>query len=228
MAEIRQLHGTTNARQVLREAEPGRYGCAVLRHPSLQGAVMTTVNLPYSGVATIRWGSVDVPLYEGPWTAAADIVGFRELQKMKPGQLWFDLPFGTRFYEHLPLVNGRPVPVGVAIAGELIRSGAEWAYLVEVFGGHRVLLDFEARCVVPVPAAARALERLQSANDGRLGGFPDVIASLGGRLVLREAKVAGKDRLNDNQHRFADNIRRDLGMQAVDFAVVEWNRPVGR
>jgi hypothetical protein len=53
-------------------------------------------------------------------------------------------------------------------------------------------------------------------------GLPDAIGIFpDGRVALREAKLAKKDRLNKNQHAFARAARTILGAR-LDLAVVEW------
>jgi hypothetical protein len=110
----------------------------------------------------------------------------------------------------------------VAIAGELIRSGAEWEYVTEQFAGRLVLLDFEASCVEPVPSAAAVLEGLRLANGAFSAGCRMWWRRYSAGWSLTEAKVARKDSLQPNQHALADIARREFGGDRVDIAVVEW------
>jgi hypothetical protein len=76
--------------------------------------------------------------------------------------------------------------------------------------------------VDPEPPLAEILAELYTANGCRWSGLPDAIAVFpDGRVAMREAKVAHKDRLNPNQHSFAQVARHVIGAK-LDLAVVEW------
>jgi hypothetical protein len=169
----------------------------------------------------IMYGDVEVPVIERPWRAAADVPGYRMTYRLLPGQRWRDAPWSDSQYEHLPVVAGEVLPVGVAVAAELVDQGADWAYCTEMFGG-LVLLDHRAVCVAVEGPVADVLDRLREANGGSLSGLPDVIAQRGAALVLREAKRRGQDRLQSQQHEFARAAQRLLGPN-LDLAVVEWD-----
>jgi hypothetical protein len=47
---------------------------------------------------------------------------------------------------HLALVAGQALPIGVAIAAELMREGADWTYCTDLWQ-RLVLLDHHATCV---------------------------------------------------------------------------------
>jgi hypothetical protein len=127
-------------------------------------------------------------------------------------------PTGTT--EHIALVDGAELPIGVAIAAELMAEGADWAYSSEVFGARLVLLDHTASCVGVPDAVSLVASPLRAAH-GRWGGFPDVVAAKGSTVIMREAKLSGRDKLNANQHNFARLARCILG-DRLDLAVVEW------
>ena len=63
-----------------------------------------------------------------------------------------------------------------------------------------------------------------AANEGRLGGFPDVVAFWDdGRVSLQELKLHRKDQLKAKQHAAADCLRSLLG-DRLDLRVLEWGQ----
>lgn len=171
---------------------------------------------------TIQYGSASVPLLRREWKEAGNVAGYRQTYKLSPGQRWFDAPVSEDQYEALVELDGwpEPVPVGIAIAEELVRAGCDAAYCLELFPVP-VFLDHTATCVEVEPAIGSVLEQLAAANGGRYGGMPDVVGRRGDMIIMREAKRAGKDALRSNQESFADVARRVLG-DRLDLAVVEW------
>jgi hypothetical protein len=114
----------------------------------------------------------------------------------------------------------------VLIARELRDEGATLAVLTDLTLGELRLLDPDLFCVEPQPPLAELLQRLHFANGGRWAGLPDAIGLFpGGRVAMREAKVAKKDRLNKPQHTFARAARALLG-DKLDLAVIEWGYEV--
>jgi hypothetical protein len=172
---------------------------------------------------SISFGDLDVPVIAREWRSAPGVVGYRKIYRLHPGELWVDAPVSGNQYEHLALIDGRPLPVGVAIAAELMREGVDWAYCTEMWT-RVVLLDHNARCVAVAGPTEELLERLRNANDGSLSGLTDVIAVRGDDVILREAKRVGRDRIQKQQHRFASAAQRFLG-DSLDLAVVEWDPP---
>lgn len=164
-----------------------------------------------------------MPVWYRPWQrSATGIDGFRMISELRPGQHWSEVRVEPNMVEALADVDGDALPVGVAIAAELVRDGADWAYCTELFGNRPVvLLDHSARCVTAVEPVQRLLNQLREAN-GSLAGLPDVIAASGDVVVFREAKQARKDRLTPTQHTMARTARRLFGFR-VDLAVIEWN-----
>lgn len=177
-----------------------------------------------STVKTIRFGDSDVPLLQRPWREAVGVEGYRKTYGLRPGDRWVDAEVSSQQYEALVDVGGLPTPVGVVIARELIASGAQWAFSTEMWGG-LVLLNHDAVCIACSGEVQTILDELRHANGDSLSGLPDVIALKEEAIVLREAKRAGKDRLQPQQHRFARSARRFLG-DRLDLAVVEW-APIG-
>ena len=63
-----------------------------------------------------------------------------------------------------------------------------------------------------------------AASDGRIGGFPDVVAFWDdGRISLQELKLSRKDALSAKQHDAADRLRGLLGARA-DLSILEWGQ----
>jgi hypothetical protein len=168
----------------------------------------------------VTYGDQRVPLLRRPWPS----VGVRHWRYLRPGERWKSMPAtpdGTT--EHIALVGGIELPVGVAIAAELMSEGADWAFSAEVFGGRLLLVDPTACCVDIPDQVALMVNPLREAH-GSWRGFPDVVAARGRTVVMREAKLdGGRDRLNANQHDFARLARTVLG-DDLDLAVVEWGR----
>jgi hypothetical protein len=161
---------------------------------------------------------------------------------MTVGECWIPQPLSgdpKEMTEHLALVDGTKLPPGVAMAAELMAEGADWAYDVECFGGTLTLRNHRAECVArlrprwrnerlfdgqesPGPAAFVATFEPLLRQHGRVGGFPDVVGARGTSVIMREMKVRGRDRLNRNQHAFAQVAQGMLGKR-LDLAVVEWD-----
>ena len=183
---------------------------------------------------TARFGSAEVPVLRRDWPRAPT-QPYRRTYDLKPGQSWHDMDTsGQR--EHYALdQDGVAVPVGAMVARELKADGAAEAAFVELWGGEEsaVLVDqdllwvarlHEGRldCLVSHGETANVLARVLEARGG-IGGFPDVIAVFpDGRIALREAKRAGKDSVNENQHEVADTLRELFGWR-LDLALVEWD-----
>lgn len=159
---------------------------------------------------------------ERDWVSVR-IDGYRKTYALRPGQSWRDAPVSADQYEHLVLQDDEPVPVGVAIARELMASGADWAYCTELWGGSGpVLLDQHGMCVSPSSSAAAFLQLVREVNNSGFGGLPDVIAQRGDIMIVREAKLGrGRDKLRNNQHSLIRSLRTRLG-DRLDAAVIEW------
>jgi hypothetical protein len=170
----------------------------------------------------MRWGDDEVRVDRRSWRASSDVSGYRKTYGLRPGELWADAPVAEGQYEHLVDADGDPIPVGVMIARELVDGGADWAVMVELWGG-TVLVDHRAVCVPLDGPIGELLSLMVEANGGRWGGFPDVVGASGDTVLLREAKVAGnRDRLRENQHEFLRAMRLTFG-ERVDAVVVQWD-----
>lgn len=114
------------------------------------------------------------------------------------------------------------MPVGAAIARELISEGALTAVFTECWGRGCVLMSPDLICIPKDGELSTLLDALRVANGNRWAGLPDVIALFpNGRVAMREAKVAGKDCVSQTQHSFARVAYGLLG-EKLDFAIIEW------
>ncbi len=130
--------------------------------------------------------------------------------------------------------NGKPVirpalHIGVSasfaeliIAAELGATGAKWWCWIDTFNQLTYRQGmFDVEPVKPTRPALEILGRIWLENGGSLHGAWDAFAVFpDDRIVFREVKRRGKDRLNANQHGFADAARR--AYPEVDLGVVEW------
>ncbi len=123
---------------------------------------------------------------------------------------------------HLP---GGAIPAGAMIVRELMAEGADTAVWTECYGrGRVVLMSPDLVCVDMTGHVGRILRQIHSANGNRWAGLPDAVGLFpNGRVVMRDAKVVGKDKISATQHQFARAARQVLGPR-VEFAAVEWGR----
>jgi hypothetical protein len=171
--------------------------------------------------ATILWGDDQVPVLQREWRRHATRLPYRKTYSLKVGDRWHDAPTTIDQWEHYVELGDEVVPAGAAIARELIAEGAVVALWTECWGSRPVFMSPDLVAVEPQGELADILHQLHAAN-GRWGGLPDVVALFpNGRVVMREAKVRGKDRLSKTQHPFARVARALLG-DRLDLAVVEW------
>lgn len=175
---------------------------------------------------TIVYGGEQVPLLERQWKRRKSMTPYFRTDMLQPGQCWRNAPTTGAYTEHYVQLADGPVPVGVLVARELRDQGATVAVLSDLTLGRLRLIDTELMCVEPQPPLSELLQSLHTANGGRWAGLPDAVALFpDGRIALREAKVAKKDRLNAPQHAFARAARQLLG-DKLDLAVIEWGYEV--
>ena len=172
----------------------------------------------------IRYGDEDVFVLQRDWLRVPQRLPYRKTYRLKPGEEWHNAEVTIDQWEHYVQSAEGPLPIGAVIARELISDGATSAAFTDCGGTSRVLLGPEPVCVAKEGEMAILLERLRAANGHRWAGLPDVIAfGADGKVVMREAKVAGKDRLSKTQHAFGRGARSVLG-ERLDLAVVEWGK----
>jgi hypothetical protein len=174
---------------------------------------------------TAIYGDNKVPVIERVWKAA-ELSPYRKTYRLIPGQHWNDATVSDSQTEHYVLLeNAQAVPVGAVIARELMTEGSNCAVFTELWAGRCVLVGPDLVCVKEEGEIRELLDQLRAANNGRLGGLPDVLAVFpNGRIAMREAKnIAAKDRIGSKQHALARIAQRLFG-DRLDLAIVEWGR----
>lgn len=160
---------------------------------------------------TIDYGGRQVSLISRPWKslrgARNETTPYYRIENMNTGQSWLDMAADPNcgYSEHYVELNRKPFPVGIFVARELRDEGALVAVCTDLTRGQVRFVNTDFICIAPTPPLSDILEELRVANGNSLRGLPD------GRVALREAKRARKDRLNDNQHAFARAAREALG-----------------
>ena len=177
----------------------------------------------------VAYGDFTVPVIERDWVRVAKQLPYRKTYLLKPGQRWQDAPVDlasslSEWYVQLP--DG-PVPAGAVAARELLAEGASLALWTECYGGGRVVfMSPELTCVEATGDLGNMLRAIKVANKNKWAGLPDAIGIFpDGRVVMRDAKLAGKDKVSDTQHAFA-RVARSLFPGRVEFGVIEWGRRV--
>ena len=171
---------------------------------------------------TIVYGDVAVPVIVRHWKRRPVMTPYYRTDLLQPGQFWRDAPTTGAYTEHYVQEEDGPSPVGVLIAREFLRDGAFVAVCTDLTLGVLRMIDSDLVVIEAEPQLRELLECLYQANGCRWAGLPDAVAMFpDGRVFMREAKVAKKDRLSPNQHAFARVARKVLG-GALDLAVVEW------
>ena len=116
---------------------------------------------------------------------------------------------------------GAPIPPAALAAQE---DNSRWAYVVEAWEGRRGVMRADWYGAGSDEPIHGLIEQFMAASDGRIGGFPDVVAFWDdGRISLQELKLSGKDALKPKQHEAADRLRVLLGSRA-ELSVLEWGK----
>ena len=170
---------------------------------------------------TTHYGDREVPLVKRFWKIA-ERRPYRKTYRLKPGQSWREADETPHQSESYVLLDdGDVIPVGAMIARELMSQGALSAVFTELWGGV-VLVNPDLICLSEEGSIKEVLDAIRAANNGKLGGLPDVLAIFPeGKICMREAKIFKKDRLQKNQHDFA-RIAQTIFGNRLDLAVVEW------
>lgn len=152
---------------------------------------------------------VEVPILQRSWPLWTGV---------RPRKINGKSPVIRPVIEHL----GKPTFAEVRVAEELGEAGAAWWCWIDTFNrGYRQAIYDEAPAVDPPREVLNLLSRIWVENGGTLYGAWDAFAvGPDGRLVFREVKQRGKDKLNQHQHRFAEAVLR--AYPDADLAVVEW------
>ena len=149
---------------------------------------------------------------------------YKKTYRLNPGQHWRDAEETASQWEAYVSIDAEEYePIGASIARELIDAGAHLAGFIEMWAGRIVFVDQNLICQQIDGRLAEIIDTVRKANDGKLGGFPDVVGLFpDGRIAFREVKnIESKDRLGSKQHNLADLMRGLFGDQ-LDLQVVEW------
>lgn len=169
----------------------------------------------------MKFGDREIQEMTFQWEVAP-LVPMRKLYTLNVGQHVDEAPTTENQHELWVMWDGRPIPAGAALCREL-KSDMDWIFFTETWGAQMRLFDSELICRPLEEPWGPVIEELIAANGGRIGGFPDVIGKRhDGRVVLCELKARdSKDRLQKNQHEFADAATNLLG-ESLDLMVVVW------
>ena len=189
---------------------------------------MTTELLMTTELAmtTIAYGNQSVPLHQRPHWRPVPYSRWRRLKGLTPTSRWFDLPpaSANQWETHVAQGLGPPIPPAALAAQEWINAGARSAYVVEAFEGRQGVMRADWYGAGSDEPIHGLIDQFMAASDGRLGGFPDVVAFWDdGRISLQELKLSGKDALKPKQHAAADRLRELFGARA-ELSVLEWGQ----
>lgn len=176
---------------------------------------------------SVRFGREAVDVLHRPDWEPSYSCPYRYFHRLQPGESWWDLPEADPAKASQTFVvqpDTRPIPPDIVAARELIAAGAASAYSVDLWAGSVAVMDSGMEGVDPTANVRVLLQLFHHANGGSYGGFPDVVAFWpDGTISLREIKLHGSDRLQDNQHRAAD-VLRDLIGSKLDLRLISWGR----
>jgi hypothetical protein len=176
---------------------------------------------------TVAYGDFNIPVIERDWLRTREKLPYRKTYLLKPGQKWHDAPvdLASPLCEAYVQLADDAIPAGAVIARELVAAGASAALWTECYGrGRVVFMSPELVCVEATGELGNILMGIRAANGKRWAGLPDVVAIFpDSRIVMREAKLAGKDKVSATQHAFA-RAACSLFADRVDFGVIEWGR----
>jgi hypothetical protein len=97
------------------------------------------------------------------------------------------------------------VPPAVLAVRELVAEGASLAVWTDCWSGRAVFMSPALVCVQLTGELWQILQKIKVAMGNRWSGLPDAIAIFpDGRIVMRDMKFAGKDKLTRTQHAFAE------------------------
>src|SRR4029077_4028966 len=177
--------------------------------------------------ATILWGDEEVPVLERGWQGETKT--YHYVNRLKPGQKWSDAVISSN-PQNRPATERyiqQPegfVPPAVLAARELLAEGASLAVWTDCWSHQAVLMSPDLVCIKLEGELWDVLQEIKAALGSRWSGLPDAIALFpDGRIVMRDMKVAGKDKLQETQHAFAC-IAQNLFPGRIEFGVVEWGR----
>ena len=175
--------------------------------------------------ATILWGDEQVPILQRSWQGQSE--PYRDVVRLNPGERWLDAKVSSNpqnnpareRYVQLPEVS---VPPAVLAVRELVAEGASLAVWTDCWSGRAVFMSPDLVCVQLTGELWEILQKIKATMGNRWSGLPDAIAAFpNGRIVMRDMKFVGKDKLTKTQHAFA-RVARNLFPARIEFGVVEW------
>jgi hypothetical protein len=173
------------------------------------------------GEMQMKFGDRDIQETTFQWEVAP-LVPMRKLYALNVGQHVDEAPTTENQHELWVMWDGRPIPAGAALCREL-QSDMNWIFFTETWGGQIRFFDAHLFRRPMEEPWQTVMGELIAANGGRIGGLPDVIGQRNdGTVVLCELKArASKDRLQRNQHDFANAAVSALG-ERVELMVAIW------
>lgn len=174
------------------------------------------------------YGDIAVPVLERNWQGRSD--PYRYVNRLKPGERWHDAKVTSNARNparerYVQLPEGS-IPPGAIAARELIAEGASLAVWTDCWQHRAVFMSPELICVDITGELWDILQKIKAATANRWSGLPDAIAVFAdGRIVMREMKFVGKDKLTKKQHAFA-RVAASLFPGRIEFEVIEWGRRV--
>ena len=197
------------------------------RGHSLPAAHLRPVKSTTPGGRTIMYGDIAVPVLERNWQGRSE--PYRYVNRLKPGERWHDAKVSSNPQKnparerYVQLPEGS-IPPGAIAARELLTEGASLAVWTDCWAGHAVFMSPDLICVELTGELWDILQKIKATTANRWSGLPDAIAVFpDGRIVMRDMKFAGKDKLTETQHTFA-RVARSLFPDRIEFGVIEWGR----
>jgi hypothetical protein len=96
-----------------------------------------------------RWGDDDAPVLQRDWRRHATRLPYRKTYRLKVGDRWHDAPTTDAQWKHYVELEDDIVPVGAAIARELMTQGAVTALWTESWGRRPVFVSPDFVAVQP-------------------------------------------------------------------------------
>jgi hypothetical protein len=154
--------------------------------------------------ATILWGDEQVPILQRNWQGQNE--PYRYVVRLNPGEKWLDAkvssnPQNNPARERYVQLPEGSVPPAVLAVRELVAEGASLAVWTDCWSTRAVFMSSDLVCVQLTGELWEILQKIKAAMGNRWSGLPDAIATFpNGRIVMRDMKFVGKDKLTKTQH----------------------------
>ncbi len=176
-------------------------------------------------MTTIAYGNQQVDVILRPQWQPIQRCPFKSLRSLTPDTSWFDLqPMNpdSMWETHVLQPSGHTIPPGLLAAQEFLNAGARHAYVVEAWDGPNGVMRADLHGANADEPIHGLIQQFLAVSEGRLGGFPDVVAFWDdGRITMQEVKLQGRNLLKGNQHAAADRLRGLLGNR-LDLSILMW------